>query len=98
MIRFLLDTNIISEPVRLQPNPGVINKSKEHEFEIAMASVTWHELLFGFYRLPASKKRQRFFVRIRMLRIRGFTGFCMNIYMGIFQILKMSFLLYPENP
>ena len=59
MIRFLLDTNIISEPVRLQPNPGVINKLKEHEFEIAMASVTWHELLFGYYRLPVSKKRSK---------------------------------------
>ena len=59
MIRFLLDTNIISEPVRLQPNPGVINKLKEHEFEIAMASVTWHELLFGCYRLSASKKRSK---------------------------------------
>jgi tRNA(fMet)-specific endonuclease VapC len=59
VIRFLLDTNIISEPVRLQPNPGVINKLKEHEFEIAMASVTWHELLFGYYRLPVSKKRSK---------------------------------------
>ena len=59
MIRFLLDTNIISEPVRLQPNPGVIQKFKEHELEIAMASVIWHELLFGCYRLPASKKRNK---------------------------------------
>jgi tRNA(fMet)-specific endonuclease VapC len=59
VIRFLLDTNIISEPVRLQPNPGVINKLKEHEFEIAMASVIWHELLFGCYRLPASQKRNK---------------------------------------
>jgi tRNA(fMet)-specific endonuclease VapC len=40
VIRFLLDTNIISEPVRLRPNPEVINKLKEHEFEIVMASVT----------------------------------------------------------
>jgi tRNA(fMet)-specific endonuclease VapC len=59
VIRFLLDTNIISEPVRLQPNPEVIQKIKEHELEIAMASVTWHELLFGCYRLPASKKRNK---------------------------------------
>jgi hypothetical protein len=36
-------------------------------------------------------------VRIRMSRIRGLTGLFMNIYLGIFQVLKMSFFLYPEN-
>ncbi len=59
MIRFLLDTNIISEPLSLEPNPEVIQKLAQHEFEIAMASVTWHELLFGCYRLPTSKKRTK---------------------------------------
>jgi hypothetical protein len=31
-------------------------------------------------------------VRIRIPRIRGLAGFFMNIYLGIFQVLKMSFL------
>ncbi len=59
MTRFLLDTNIISEPLRPQPNTAVIQKLHQYEEDIVIASVTWHELLFGCYRLPASKRRDR---------------------------------------
>jgi tRNA(fMet)-specific endonuclease VapC len=54
---FLLDTNVISEPLKLQPNPSTAQKLQQHEGKIAIASVTWHELLFGCYRLPISKRR-----------------------------------------
>ncbi|WP_442940421.1 type II toxin-antitoxin system VapC family toxin [Nostoc sp.] len=57
--RFLLDTNVISEPLRPQPNAAVIQKLQQYQGEFAIASVTWHELLFGCYRLPASKRRER---------------------------------------
>ena len=30
---------------------------REHQTEIAIASVVWHELWYGCYRLPASTKR-----------------------------------------
>ncbi|MBD2131969.1 MULTISPECIES: hypothetical protein [unclassified Sphaerospermopsis] len=59
MIRFLLDTNIISEPLRIEPNQAVLQNMVKYELEIAMASVTWHELLFGCYRLPHSKKKNK---------------------------------------
>lgn len=57
MSRFLLDTNVISEPLRPQPNAAVIQRLQQYQGEFAIASVTWHELLFGCYRLPASKRR-----------------------------------------
>jgi tRNA(fMet)-specific endonuclease VapC len=57
--RFLLDTNILSEPLKLRPNQGVMEKLQRHESEVAIASVTWHEILFGCYRLPASRKREK---------------------------------------
>lgn len=58
-LRFLLDTNIISEPFKLAPSPSVIAKLHENSEESAIASVTWHELLFGFHRLPVSRRKQQ---------------------------------------
>lgn len=57
MSRYLLDTNIISEPLRLKPNPKILERLREHQDQLATASVVWHELLFGCYRLPDSERR-----------------------------------------
>jgi tRNA(fMet)-specific endonuclease VapC len=58
-LRFLLDTNILSEPLKLRPNPLVVEKIGQFRTEIAISSVTWHEIWFGYCRSPDSKKRQR---------------------------------------
>ncbi len=55
--KYLLDTNIVSEPLRPAPNPKILERLKRHQDQLATASVVWHELLFGCYRLPASIKR-----------------------------------------
>ncbi len=55
--RYLLDTNIVSEPLRPAPNAKVLMRLKRHQDELAIASVVWHELWFGCQRLPASAKR-----------------------------------------
>jgi tRNA(fMet)-specific endonuclease VapC len=55
--RFLLDTNIVSEPLRLRPNAHVLKHLQLHQGELAIAATTWHELWFGCQRLPASAKR-----------------------------------------
>ena len=55
--KYLLDTNIVSEPLRLAPNTKVLARLKRHQDELAIASVVWHELWFGCRRLPASAKR-----------------------------------------
>lgn len=57
-LRFLLDTNVVSEPARPTPNLGVLRKLRQHEGEIGIASMVWHELVFGWERLPASRKKR----------------------------------------
>jgi tRNA(fMet)-specific endonuclease VapC len=56
-LKYLLDTNVVSEPIRPTPQHGVIRKLRSHEDEIAIASVVWHELRFGAERLPMSRRR-----------------------------------------
>lgn len=57
-IRYLLDTNVLSEPVRPSPHPRVLSRLREHGEEIATAAPVWNELLFGYERLPPSRKRE----------------------------------------
>lgn len=54
---YLLDTNVLSEPAKPTPNPGVERRLLENEGNVATASLVWHELLFGCYRLPVSRRR-----------------------------------------
>lgn len=69
--RFLLDTNILSEAPKLQPNPVVMGKLEQYTQSIATASVVLHELRFGCYRLPASKRRQKLEEYIASLPIKS---------------------------
>jgi len=56
-LKYLLDTNIVSEPLRPAPHPKILARLQRHQTEMAIAAVVWHELLFGCYRLPPSAKR-----------------------------------------
>lgn len=56
-LKYLLDTNIVSEPLRPKPRHDVLRKLRRHEEEIAISSVVWHELRFGVERLPPSRRR-----------------------------------------
>ena len=57
-LKYLLDTNVVSEPLRPKPRHGVIQRLRRHEEEIAISSVVWHELRFGAERLPPSRRRE----------------------------------------
>ena len=57
MIRYLLDTNVVSEAIKTRPNGNVMHKLEKHQNEIATAVIVWHELRFGYRRLPASRRR-----------------------------------------
>lgn len=59
-VKFLLDTNTVSEPLRPLPNPNVVEQLREHEAEIAIPAPVWHELRFGCSRLPPSRRRDAF--------------------------------------
>jgi tRNA(fMet)-specific endonuclease VapC len=57
-IKYLLDTHVVSEPLRPKPNRALLRKLQKHEQEIAIASIVWHELRFGVDRLPSSRRRE----------------------------------------
>lgn len=56
-LNYLLDTNILSEPVRKMPNAHVVAQMQAVAGKIAIAATTWHELLFGLFKMPTSRKR-----------------------------------------
>lgn len=57
MSPYLLDTNIISEPLRPEPDEKILEGLRRHQEHLFTASVVWHELLFGCRRLPDSRRR-----------------------------------------
>lgn len=57
MLRFLLDTNVLSEPLRSRPTPNVLEKLKQHEREICTTTIVWHELRYGAMRLPEGQRK-----------------------------------------
>jgi len=52
-----LDTNIVSENLRPEPNRNILARFKQHVDEIAIPAVGWHELWYGAKRLQPSRKR-----------------------------------------
>ena len=57
-MNYLLDTNILSEPLKVRPDPAVMKKLQLHQNHIATATIVLHELYFGCYQLPVSRKRE----------------------------------------
>ncbi len=54
---YLLDTNVISEPLRPAPNPAVLEKLRLFQENLVISAITWHELWYGCLRLPISARR-----------------------------------------
>jgi predicted nucleic acid-binding protein len=57
---FLLDTNVLSEPMKERPNPGVLawlSRVDEDQVFVSVVSIT--ELRFGVERLAIGKRRER---------------------------------------
>lgn len=57
MVKFLLDTNALSEPVRPRPNRTFMRRLRARAGEVAISSVTWHEAVFGLHRMPEGKRK-----------------------------------------
>lgn len=55
--RYLLDTEVISEPTRPAPAAELLRWLEQHEGESAIAAPVWRELRFGCERLPPSRRR-----------------------------------------
>jgi len=64
-VKFLLDTNLLSEPSRSTPNQNVIAQLGLHRDEIGVASIVVHEMLYGCWRLSESKRKNNLWNYIR---------------------------------
>ncbi len=69
---YLLDTNILSEATKKQPNQRVLDNLRKYNGQYATAVTVWHELNFGCERLlPDSKLRRRLESYLAMLLQQG---------------------------
>ena len=58
-LKYLLDTNVLSEAKRPQPNQKVMTKLRLSKREIATATLVIHELLFGCFSFVQKTPRPR---------------------------------------
>ena len=54
---YLLDTNIISEVTKQNPNENVLSFYINRKDLCAISAITWQEMIKGFYRMPEGKKK-----------------------------------------
>jgi tRNA(fMet)-specific endonuclease VapC len=57
VLRYLLDTNVVSQPMMKMPSASVLRKLASIADECAIGAPVWHELNFGCHRMPAGKRR-----------------------------------------
>ena len=55
---YLVDTNVLSEPTRPNPDAGVLEWLRQHEHELFISVITAGELQRGVALYPQSRKRQ----------------------------------------
>jgi len=56
-LRFLLDTSVVSEPALATPNARLLRRLEQRAGQCAIATLVWHELIYGVARLPEGKRR-----------------------------------------
>jgi len=54
---WILDTNVLSEAARPTPHAGVMANLSRYENELAIVAPVWHELRFGWLRMPVGQRR-----------------------------------------
>jgi tRNA(fMet)-specific endonuclease VapC len=58
-LRYLLDTNVLSEPSRPRPDAGVQSRLRAHRNEVCAAAPILHEMQYGLARLPNGARKRR---------------------------------------
>lgn len=58
-LKYVLDTNILSERARPRPDPRVRSRLHAHMHEVCTAAPTLHELEYGLARMPDGVRKQR---------------------------------------
>jgi len=57
-MKYLLDTNVISEPMKARPNDGVVTWLSGIDDEVCISVVTITELRYGIERLATGKRHE----------------------------------------
>lgn len=57
MTRYLLDTNIVSEPAKPTPSEAVLTRLRERSGTVALPAIAWHELVYGAERMDEGRRR-----------------------------------------
>ena len=63
----VVDTNVLSEPLRLSPDPRVLTWLTRHADEIALTTITVGELLYSALRLDEGRRRDALLTAINTL-------------------------------
>lgn len=56
-MKYLLDTNAVSEPFRPAPSSTLLSHIEEHMRASAISVITWQELVSGAARVPKGRRR-----------------------------------------
>lgn len=56
-MKYLVDTNVLSELTRASPDPNVVNWMRDHENELHFSTITLGELRYGIAILPDGKRK-----------------------------------------
>lgn len=56
---FLLDTNVLSEPVKPRPNIRVQTHIQQRQFDVCVSATVWQEFALGIELLPPTQRRMR---------------------------------------
>ncbi|HEV7242499.1 MAG TPA: PIN domain-containing protein [Thermoanaerobaculia bacterium] len=56
-LRYLLDTSTLSAAISAKPNRIVLRRLTQRGPQCAIAAIVWNELIYGFQRLEAGKRK-----------------------------------------
>jgi len=67
-LKYLLDTNVLAEPVRAHPDSGVLARLDKASDLVATSAINWHELHHSLALLSPSRKRDGIAAWLHTLR------------------------------
>ncbi len=71
-MRYLLDTNIISEAMKQQPNDRVLKRLELNSIFACTSATVWHELWHGVNLLPENTRKKSIICYLDLLLEEGF--------------------------
>ena len=60
MLRYLLDTNVLAEPVTRDPDARLLQRLERHQEQCATGAPVVHEIRYGIELLPPSRRREAY--------------------------------------